>query len=107
MSEKKIPETLNFKCDKCPRVFSTTRGRASHQKAHPYIPPPRSTTEKLPVQIFLEEHSLQNGKHLELGDVFYRVEKHVIKSITKTEGTTTVKVGTEKLRSNWQSNQPQ
>lgn len=99
-------KSLKYKCEKCGRGFGTARGLASHGKAHPYVPPPRRTTETIKPQL-LESHSLLNGRKLELGDVFYRIEKHVIKSITYTEGTDTVEVQSEKLRQNWQVNQPQ
>lgn len=106
MSEK----TIEYPCKKCDRKFATSQGRSIHTtRMHPYVPPPpppRSETKTLAPSL-LEQHNLLNGKHLQLGDVFYRVEKHVIKSITKTEGTTTVIVQTEKLRQNWQANEPQ
>lgn len=78
-------------------------GRTYHRPIAP--PPPVQKVEKV-LNALPETHSLLNGRHLEPGDVFYRVEKHVIKSITYTQGSTTVKVESEKLKQNWQSNQP-
>lgn len=82
------------------------RGMRSHM-GRTYHPPsvPTTKTEVVPFSL-PETHSLRGGRHLQPGDVFYRVEKHVIKKITYTDGSTTVKTETEKVKTHWQSNEP-
>ncbi len=106
---KKVKDGFLCEDPNCDRQFKTMAGMRRHMNhAHrppAPLPPPRSTTERLPVSL-PETHILAGGDYLKLGDVFYRVEKHVIKAITHTERTSTVKVETEKLRNSWQINQP-
>ncbi len=68
-------------------------------------PPPEKKTITTPGD--LPEHlRLNNGKYLDVGDVFWHVRKFVIKKITKTVGDDTVEVVAECTKRHWQNNQP-
>lgn len=50
-----------------------------------------------------DARKLLNARHqLCVGDVFYRVEKHVVKKITITEGSKDLDVESEITKSSWQ-----
>lgn len=97
-----------IECGDCGRKFGNQGAFTRHQMAmHPYIPPPAPKVTTVHSDGTLDERTLLGGINLEIGDVFYRVEKHVVKRITKTEGSRDVKVLSEVTKSYWTSNKPQ
>lgn len=107
MAKKK--KEIRFECFKCTRDFKTQGALTRHDnKEHPYIPtpPPKKTTEVSSGQ--WETRTLLGGKRkLTLGDVFYRIEKCVIKRLTVTEGSDDIEVGYEITRQHYQVNKPE
>ena len=97
------------KCDKCSKVCNTTRGLVLHTvRMHPYVAPvavPKVTIE----DSIGEEYSgtFKNARNLDVGDIFYRVEKHVVKKIKKTEGLNDVFIVSEITKKHWQNNKPE
>lgn len=92
----------------CFRKFATAEALAKHwDKDHPAPPPalPKTTTKwSVGREV---EHFLEGAFALDVGDVFYRVEKLVVKRISKTEGSGSVKVWAEVTKQNWQNDKPQ
>lgn len=98
-----------LKCSDCERKFRNAGGLARHSSvAHPFVPPPppKVTVVEADSNFGLTNKTLIDGAYLEVGDVFYRVEKCVIKRTEHTEGNENVKVGYEITKSHWQKNKP-
>lgn len=87
--------------------FKSDQGLRAHDyKKHPYIAPPepkKTTIRSINIQY---ASRYDNGKKIEIGDVFYRIEKHVAKSITVTEGSETVYIESEITKQNYQMYKP-
>jgi hypothetical protein len=94
-----------FFCEKCGRDdFKSNKGVMQHDsKAHPYIAPPepKKTVEVAEHNIFPQRRKLLNAATLDIGDVFYRVEKCVLKKITRTEGSRDIDTEYEITKSYW------
>lgn len=100
-----------FECDKCPwskeKKFNTQKGLEQHIRIkHPYVAPPAPKKETVYVPNDLEEdHSLADGKEIQIGDLIWLGRKCVVTKITKTEGTKDVEV-TLKITKKWYSKNP-
>jgi hypothetical protein len=91
------------KCDECFRTFANSRGLQQHKtKKHPYVPPPPPKREIQTAPNEYEDHSLLNGRKVQLGDVIWIGRKAVIVKLTKTEGSNDVDV-TLRLTKKWWS----
>ena len=98
-----------YKCDKCPKKYKSRAWLDRHKDiVHPAPPAPAPKRETIFAANRLPQtHTLLGAKKtLDIGDVFYRVEKHVIKKITFTEGSIDVEVQSEITKSNWQKDKP-
>lgn len=102
-----MKKSKKFVCKKCGRSdFLSQRGVEQHDwKAHPYIPPPspKRTTDLAPMDE--ENHTLLNGKYLNIGDVVWLGRKAVITKIIRTENSNDVEVVLN-LTKKWWSSQP-
>jgi hypothetical protein len=89
-----MKKNKGFLCEKCRRSdFISQKGLYQHERiVHPYIPPPlpKRTIETAPLEE--ENHTLLNGKNLNIGDVVWLGRKAVILRITKTENSNDAEV---------------
>lgn len=95
------------KCPDCEKSFGNNGALARHSIArHPYIPPPPPKVTSLHSrgESFLKTYV--GSSHLDVGDVFYRIEKHVVKSITLTEGSKDALINSEITKAHWQIEKP-
>lgn len=99
-----------FPCSKCSKKFTTNRGLASHSRMHKTIlpdPKPVQETKEFSKEIPYSGNYLNARGTLDIGDVFYRVEKHVVKAITVREGSRDAYIESVITKSNWQQNKPE
>lgn len=91
-------------CEKCGKKCKNAGGLSSHMRsAHPYVPPPMpKKTTVVSTGAETERIYLGAAHILEIGDVFYRVEKHVVKKIITTEGSNDAVITSEITKQNWQ-----
>jgi hypothetical protein len=99
-------------CEKCGKPGFSDRGLIIHKsRMHPYVPPP-APVPKPPVFkegtmiIATEDHNLQGGNNLDVGDVIWIARKAVILKIEKEQGKSDVKVNVGITKRSWQQNQP-
>ena len=100
-----------FPCKKCYKEFITKKGLDVHYgHMHRYVPAPTPVPKKtieVSKGIPYSGNYLGARDQLGIGDVFYRVEKHVVTSLTITEGSRDAQIGSIITQSNWQQNKPE
>ena len=100
---------LKYLCPKCDKKFTTNRGLASHSRMHKPLPPPpapKKTTEVAKCTPYSGSYVGARRK-LDIGDVFYRIEKHVVNSLTITENSEDLQISSTITKSYWQPNKPE
>ena len=97
-----MKQQKKVKCKDCGKMFK--RISTHMMRIHPYIPPPlpKKTMEELSTLPNLRYVTLLNGKNFEIGDVFRRREKCIVRKIIKTEGSNNAEVWFEVAKSSWE-----